>query len=108
MDLRSNVKHKPVRPPRHENPFDGQPEAIQAAFEAALVQVQTTGFLPEDFGVRSEEWDGAYPDHKALQIGHKGKELVISLPAQIWYPRAVSWAQALYVMSKVQFQLEEQ
>ncbi|KAF8526688.1 hypothetical protein JB92DRAFT_2700233, partial [Gautieria morchelliformis] len=40
MDLRSNVKHKPVHPPRHENPFDGQPAAIQAAFEAALVQVQ--------------------------------------------------------------------
>jgi hypothetical protein len=56
--LRSNIKHKPVRTPRHMNPFDGQPAAIQAAFEMALAQVKATDFLPEDFGVRSEEWDG--------------------------------------------------
>ncbi|KAF8514372.1 hypothetical protein JB92DRAFT_2719474, partial [Gautieria morchelliformis] len=83
IDLCSNVKHKPVHTPHHENMFDGQPAAIQAAFETALVQVKTTKFFPEDFGVHSDEWDGDYSDHEALQVGCKGKEPIVSLPVQI-------------------------
>ncbi|KAJ7704649.1 hypothetical protein B0H16DRAFT_1216535, partial [Mycena metata] len=53
--------------------------------------------IPLGLGVTETEWaDGIYADAEVVKIGRK--EVEVTLPFQIWWPRAVVWAQGLELM----------
>lgn len=56
------------------------------------------------------EWassDDTYPSHEAIRCGNRGaKELIISLPLEFWWTRALEWAQGLELMTYVIAQSE--
>lgn len=84
LDLEGNVKHNAVQVPRHNNPFVGH-LGVGGTFLWAFRDVGANGGLPQDFGVLEGEWGtGMYPAHRLLNSGHKGMELVIGLPTDIW------------------------
>ena len=100
QEQQANVRHDGVDVPINENPF---PQAhIQAAFLAALDQVQESQILPDGLGIRVEEWEDGYPTSEVIQKGRRGtREQVIPLPIDIWMPRAQRWCQGLSVLLAV-------
>lgn len=96
-DQQANIQHEAVDVPAHEPPF--RQADVLAAFCTALDTVHENGILPIGFGIRVEEWDDGYPTSEVIQFGRRGtREKVISLPPEIWRPRAERWCQGLSVM----------
>lgn len=109
-DQAENIRHAPIKVARHQSPFES-PEQEQIFF--ALLQVRLVADkddLPEDYGIRPDEWDNEphYPEVEVIRPGTRGKELPIILPREDWYPRAIVWAQALDFMSRVVAELDEE
>ncbi|KAJ7685421.1 hypothetical protein DFH06DRAFT_968421, partial [Mycena polygramma] len=105
-DQAGNIRHAPIKVARHESPFETveQEEMFFALVRAVTAQVD----LPEDYGVQPEEWDVEhYPEVEVIRPGTRGKEILVVLPRETWYPRAVKWAQALDLMSRILTQLED-
>ncbi|KAJ7649692.1 hypothetical protein FB45DRAFT_961 [Roridomyces roridus] len=107
-DLQKNIRHEPVKVPRHRSPF--KDAELQDLFVQQLEALQLQpDVLPEDYGILEEEWEEEdYPEIEVFRPGTQGKELSIILPRQIWYPRAARWAQALDFMSRILHELEEE
>jgi hypothetical protein len=107
VDLQKNIKHKPVKVPHHSNPFLDTPDA-EKVFHDQFVNACASDVIPKHFGVLPEEWDAnEYPTHQSLKCGRKGDELVIELPESIWLPRAVAWAQGLFIMKELVYEAED-
>ncbi|KAF8587642.1 hypothetical protein K439DRAFT_1337615, partial [Ramaria rubella] len=99
-----NIKHDAVKVAHWKNPFAHNPE-LEASFQEALEAALQDDAVPEHLYVWEEEWEsGEYPTHKALKCGSKGRELIVELPLGIWLPRAVAWAQALFLMTDFMLQ----
>ena len=95
-----HIRHEAIKVPADRCPFDT--EESQTVFVNALNAIRERGVVPANFGLLRSEWDAdGYPEVEIIKFGRTGKELVVSLPLAIWWPRAVEWAQGLYVMSKV-------
>jgi hypothetical protein len=57
--------------------------------------------IPEDNGILEDEWeDDDYPEIESIKLGTSGKEWLIVLPRDEWFPRAVQWAQALDLLKR--------
>lgn len=72
-------------------------------FKTVLGNVQHSKILPPNLGVHPDEWEeGSYAggEHEIIKI--RRKEVQIHLPFELWYRRAVAWAQALTLMVKLQ------
>lgn len=82
-----------------ESPFHS--EEVENAFLAALAAQTEQSFIPHGYGVNEQEWeDGEYPTVEVIQVGRRRSgELHISLPLDIWLPRAELWARALNLMN---------
>ena len=95
-----NIRHEAIDVPANEPPFA---EAdILNVFCTALDAVREKGILPGGLGIRAEEWEECYPTSEVIQRGRRGsREQVISLPVEIWRPRAERWCQGLSVMLSV-------
>jgi hypothetical protein len=107
-DLQVNIKHKPVEVPRHESPFKQLPPAIETTFWHNFQELEDAAINPHDMGVLPEEWsDDSYPTREVLSTGRRCKELVVTLPMDVWFPRAQRWAHALFVLNHILFELEE-
>ncbi|KAJ7497850.1 hypothetical protein B0H11DRAFT_1715680 [Mycena galericulata] len=107
-DQAHNIRHAPIKVARHQSPFEN---ADQEAMFSDLLQVilDAEGDLPEDYGVREEEWDGEdYPETEVIRPGTRGKEIVVVLRREEWFPRAIQWVQALDIMTRVLSQLDDQ
>jgi hypothetical protein len=64
--------------------------------------------IPEDNGILEDEWeDDDYPEIESIKPGTSGKELLIVLPRDEWFPRAVQWVQALELLKRCLHELEE-
>jgi hypothetical protein len=98
-DQSHNVRHKPVKVPRHHNPF-ATPEA-EMEFQDVLSIIIAGKTIPASFGVSADEWDDGYPELEIIKTGSRGKELEVILPEAMWLPRAVLWSQALDLMSQL-------
>ncbi|KAL5528453.1 hypothetical protein ACEPAF_7589 [Sanghuangporus sanghuang] len=60
------------------------------------------GIMPRGFGIRQEEWgDNGYSTGEILKLG-KNREVLIALPVEIWFERALLLARGLYVMLRIQ------
>ncbi|KAJ7024501.1 hypothetical protein C8F04DRAFT_1213036 [Mycena alexandri] len=100
-DLASNIRHAPVKVPRHRSPFKAA-EDEQRFISFLNTLLAAPGVLPENFGVRQEEWDEEdYPETVVYRPGMKGKQLTIVLPREEWFPRAIRWARALDLMTRI-------
>ncbi|KAL5525461.1 hypothetical protein ACEPAF_9331 [Sanghuangporus sanghuang] len=79
--------------------FDPQTEDI---FFDSVREAMERGIMPRGFGIRQEEWpDDGYPTGEILKVG-KNPEVLIALPLEIWFERALLWARGLYVMLRIQ------
>jgi hypothetical protein len=99
-DQEHHIRHDPVEVPQHGIPFTS-PEA-EGLFANAHRGVVAAGIVPLGFGVAENEWDeDMYPGFEDIKSGRGGKRLSICLPFAVWWPRAVAWAQALELMTKI-------
>jgi len=71
-------------------------------FESGLSLLEQHGDLPQGFGIDPTEWgpDG-YPTTEEIIVGLRKKSYPISLPDDIWQPRAERWAWACYTMDLI-------
>ncbi|KAK6966454.1 hypothetical protein R3P38DRAFT_3337925 [Favolaschia claudopus] len=97
-DLAHNIRHPPVKVPRHRNPF--RLPTTEDAFLAAFQDVRQRGITPAGYRVLQDQWDdGTYPIIDGCRSSAEGgKELIVTLPRDIWLPRAVLFVQGLDVM----------
>ena len=99
-DVQSNIRHEPIKVARSHNPFDIAED--EATFHNLLQAAQQDTYMPAGYGILPEEWpDVVYPEQENLRIGVRGSQLRVHLPAEVWYRRAVVWAQGLDIMSRM-------
>ncbi|GBE84083.1 hypothetical protein SCP_0600610 [Sparassis crispa] len=99
-DQERNIRHKPIKVATHRNPFP-DPQSL-ALFWQLLDAVRAQDIIPDGYGVTPTEWqDGVYPEEEVIRMGRKKKGLVIALPSVVWLPRAVLWAQAVEIMTRL-------
>ncbi|KAJ7932284.1 hypothetical protein B0H13DRAFT_1549812, partial [Mycena leptocephala] len=97
-DQEHHVRHEAVDVPKHETPFKSD-EAIDI-FHCAHKDVKAAGIIPRQLGVTTAEWEEeGYPETETIRVGRKDVE--ITLPFSVWWPRAVAWAQGLELLSKI-------
>ncbi|KAJ7571931.1 hypothetical protein C8J56DRAFT_810197, partial [Mycena floridula] len=97
----SNFHAKAVKAPRHRNPFSSEHES--ELFRRTSSALNESGYIPESYNLRPEEWDeDGYPAFEIIRTGRTStKELRVSLPDEIWRPRALQWVQALDIMTAI-------
>ncbi|KAJ7465668.1 hypothetical protein FB451DRAFT_1041457 [Mycena latifolia] len=93
-DQTSDVRHEAIEAPSHDSPFS--PE-IEAVFLEALEAVKTQNIIPEGFNLDLDN----YPLRESIHLGRGGKMISVILPLDIWWPRALLWAQALDLMTRM-------
>jgi hypothetical protein len=93
-DQQHDIRHDGVVPPHRNSPFtSGEAQDI---FFAALNEIHAAGHVPEGYGVTPEELDDGYPLHESVRVA--SRDVMMELPLNIWYPRAVRWVQAYDLM----------
>lgn len=98
-DYERNFHHKPVANARHSSPFRSDDAAL--AFIDQLKTTLATDQIPAGYGVLPGEYGpGDYPTSGTVHAG-RGADLVILLPKDLWYPRAVRWCKALDLLKRV-------
>ncbi|KAJ6498199.1 hypothetical protein DFH09DRAFT_945531, partial [Mycena vulgaris] len=98
-DQDHHIRHEAIDVVENECPF-ASVEAM-TLFSAVFQEAQSAGIIPNHLGVAEDEWEGRfYGETETVKIGRK--EVQITLPFEIWYPRAVSWAQGLEIMVRLQ------
>ena len=99
-DVLGDVHHDAVLVPDSKSPFPSQ-EAEQVFTESfQQIEGSPSSTIPAGFFLRQSELGGsAYPTAESIRVARK--EVDIPLPFEIWYPRAVRWAQALTLMTLV-------
>ncbi|KAI0309605.1 hypothetical protein OF83DRAFT_1037373, partial [Amylostereum chailletii] len=90
VDQQPNIRHEPIDVPDNASPFSSQ--EAENIFWQALQEVRESGSIPEDMGLDLE----GYPTEEELSVARR--RIVIPLPLNPWYERAVYWCQALDVM----------
>lgn len=105
-DIQGNIQHKAVDVSSPTNPFGSSD--IEALFDEALLAVNDSGIIPGGLMVSVNEWlDDSYLTHERIMTGTRsGKRLLIALPPAIWEPRALLWAQGLWVMEQFIIDIE--
>ncbi|KAJ7477546.1 hypothetical protein FB451DRAFT_1032939, partial [Mycena latifolia] len=98
-DQDHQIRHEAIEVAQNECPFTS--EDAMGIFSGALHEVQAKGIIPRHFGVAEAEWEERYyGETETVKVGRK--EVSIMLPFDIWWPRAVGWAQGLEIMIRIQ------
>ncbi|KAJ7743027.1 hypothetical protein DFH07DRAFT_750030, partial [Mycena maculata] len=93
------IRHEAIEVKQNQFPFES--EEAWNTFTETFQEVKNAGIIPEGMGVAEAEWeDGMYGETEEVKVGRKDVE--IPLPFTIWWPRAVTWAQGLDIMAKIQ------
>lgn len=104
-DQQSNIRHAAVDVPDTSNPW--QSAHVVNIFRQALTEAQDNNIIPDHLMVMPDDWPNGYPTHEFITSGTRsGKRLLIALPYDIWWPRAVLWAQSLRIMQQLIIELE--
>lgn len=103
--LGDKFNSKPVKVPRHANPFSEDEEEL---FNLTLTAMHAAGIVPCGYGLHPDEWDdGTYPSYETLKSGRRGgKKLQVALPDSVWRPRAEMWGRGLSIMKQMQYLAE--
>ena len=98
--------HKAVAVPNNELPFTSHNSFL--LFRDALHQIQTENIIPYGYGVTKEELKASgYLEEEILTGGQRGQKVMrITLPMELWLPRAILCRQALEVLSTVAIEQE--
>jgi hypothetical protein len=105
-DQAQNIRHAPIKVARHHSPFEEE-EHERSFLELLAIILSQPNVVPDDYGVLPEEWaSNDYPETETIRTGTNGKELVVVLPRAEWFPRAIQWAQALDLLNRVLYELE--
>ncbi|KAJ7488184.1 hypothetical protein FB451DRAFT_1025939, partial [Mycena latifolia] len=103
-DQAEDVRHAAIEVPKHRSPFSPEMEAI---FFDALRVVQEEEIIPEGYGLTPDELDGGvYPARESIHLGRGGKKISVPLPLDVWWPRALRWAQGLELMTRLLIEIE--
>lgn len=71
-------------------------------FVTGLNLLQEANDVPVGYGGHPSEWDqSGYPTTEIMTVGLRKNSFPISLPSDIWLPRAQNWVRALYVMDTI-------
>ncbi|KAJ7883756.1 hypothetical protein B0H13DRAFT_1628966, partial [Mycena leptocephala] len=98
-DQGHNVRREPINVPKHELPFKNE-EATEI-FAAALADVKAAEMIPRHLCVHPQNGgEEGYPETEMVKAGRKDVE--VTFPFPVWWPRAVAWAQELELLSKIQ------
>jgi hypothetical protein len=92
-EQQEDIRHEGVSAPLQNSPFSSDEEVT---FFIALNEIQDAGHVPEGYGVTLEEMDDGYPSHESVRVA--ARDVVLELPLNIWFPRAVHWVQAYDLM----------
>jgi hypothetical protein len=94
----SQVRHEPVAVPQHRCSFTSEEELT--TFFQTLEALEDQKHIPQLYGLLPGETDaGEYGSVEILRSGRRGgKELTVSLPVDVWRPRAETWARAHSLM----------
>lgn len=103
-DQARDVRHAAVEVPEHYSPFDAETEAI---FFQTLEELEANEYIPDGYGLTPEELgDEGYPTCESIHLGRGGKKISVILPVDMWWPRALRWAQGLDLMTRILVQIE--
>ncbi|KAJ6552913.1 hypothetical protein B0H19DRAFT_949233, partial [Mycena capillaripes] len=107
-DQAQNVRHAPVKVARHESPFENE-EHETAFLELLQIVLSQPDQQPEGYGILPDEWEEeGYGEVETIRTGTNGKELVVVLPRNDWFPRAVQWVQALDLLTRVLHEMDDE
>ncbi|OCH85756.1 hypothetical protein OBBRIDRAFT_739382 [Obba rivulosa] len=96
----NQIRHDPVPVPDHESPFADEQDT--ELFFMVWAAIQNEPRLPNGYGVLPEE--GQYEAEEIIRTGRRSrKELVVSLPAEVWEPRVWRWCKALALLNRMLF-----
>ena len=100
----ANIHHDPVDVAKHSSPFKSD---ILNLFHQALYDLCKHNLVLDHLGVSADKWPNGYPTHETIATGMRsGKRLSVALPLDIWWPRAILWAQGLCIMQQFIMDLE--
>ncbi|KAJ7348093.1 hypothetical protein DFH08DRAFT_698960, partial [Mycena albidolilacea] len=91
-DQTPDVRHDAIDVPTHNSPFSPELEAV---FFETLGTVKALNIVPEGFDLDLD----AYPLRESIHLGRGGKRILVLLPLDIWWPRALLWSQGLNLMT---------
>ncbi len=99
-DQERHIRHAPIPVPSSESPFTS--ETFEQVFWTSLDEVLKKDIIPGGYGVTVPEWEnGVYSDYEGISLGRSGRKVSVALPPQIWWRRAVRWAQGLEILTQV-------
>ncbi|GBE83190.1 hypothetical protein SCP_0502370 [Sparassis crispa] len=98
-DQEQHIRHKPIKVATHQDPFPNPNH--KNLFLTILQEVRNAGLIPAGYGARAEEWEGGQYLEESIKFSKKKKELIVTLPSEIWLPRAILWVQALDIMMRL-------
>ncbi|KAJ3722569.1 hypothetical protein C8R42DRAFT_580065 [Lentinula raphanica] len=101
-EQQANYYHEPIAVPKHQSPFLGFPQEADL-FGRIMEGLERSDWVPTDYFLTPEEWeDDGYPSFEMILHGKRGKrELQVSLPHHIWFPRALQWTRSLHTMDYI-------
>ncbi|KAL1948877.1 hypothetical protein VTO73DRAFT_10683 [Trametes versicolor] len=105
-DQERHIRHPPIPVPSANSPFaNGQFEAL---FRESLSEVQKRNIVPDGYGVTAAEWQGGlYGDAEEIALGRSGRKVSVALPRELWWRRAIRWAQGLEVLTQILMMQED-
>ncbi|KAI0054582.1 hypothetical protein BV25DRAFT_1816871, partial [Artomyces pyxidatus] len=108
-DQQHHIRHDPIEVADHRNPFPSH--ELEAAFWTELNRIDQGRILPASMMLTQAEWDeedgeDGYPASEEIQVGRAHRLYEISLPHEVWFPRAVRWCQAITLLNEILVALE--
>ncbi|KAL0958446.1 hypothetical protein HGRIS_000589 [Hohenbuehelia grisea] len=95
-DQETHIRHAAIDTPEEEQPF--RTEQASRTFRKVLNEVTQRGIIPEGYTLDAD----SYNEVEVIKLGRAGKREEIQLPYEIWWPKAVKWAQGLDIMTRIQ------
>lgn len=89
-----NVHHKPIKAGKARNPFDGAPLQEQC-FHHMLDRKAQALDIPTGFGFYASEGQ-PWNEVDTIKVGKSNRN--VTLPEEVWLPRAIVWVRALQTL----------
>ncbi|KAI1782306.1 hypothetical protein LXA43DRAFT_906137, partial [Ganoderma leucocontextum] len=101
QDQDRHIRHPPIAVPKSGCPF--QLDETLQVFRSTFYDVDEKGLVPKGYGLRPSEWstNEGYSEEEAMKLGRRGKKVKVVLPFDIWWRRAVRWAQGHEIMNRL-------
>ncbi|KAH9886213.1 hypothetical protein C8Q73DRAFT_748968 [Cubamyces lactineus] len=100
FDQERHIRHPPIPVPLGDSPFSNAD--VEMTFTSCFEEVLDLNVIPEGYGVCPDEWNGrGYEETEYIRLGRGGRQVPTALPYDIWWERALRWAQGLETMTQL-------